>query len=41
MKTYQDLLERQRDDQLKAFIIGAINDYKTSDTYKWAKEGDA
>ena len=41
MKTYQDLLERQRDDQLKSFIIGAINDYKTSDTYKWAKEGDA
>jgi len=42
MKTYQDLLKVVKDDkQLKDFIISAINEYKSSDLYRWAVEGEA
>lgn len=42
MKTYQDLLEVVNDGvKLKEFIIAAINDHKSSERYKWAKEGEA
>lgn len=41
MKTYQDLLEVVgNEDQLKQFIIAAINDHKGSDAYKWAQIGE-
>ena len=41
MKTYQDLLEVvDNEDDLKVFLIAAINDHKGSDQYKWAKIGD-
>ena len=40
MKTYQDLLEVvNNEDELKAFLIAAINDHKGSEQYKWAKIG--
>lgn len=40
MKTYQDLLEViNSPDELKEFIISAINDYKGSDEFKWARTG--
>lgn len=42
MKTYQDLLGVVNDDvKLKEFIIAAISDHKSSERYKWAKEGEA
>lgn len=42
MKTFQDLLACNDDEKLrKQFIISAINDYKASNLYKWAVEGDA
>ena len=42
MKTYQDLLEVVgNEEDLKSFIQIAINEYKTSDDYKEAVEGEA
>lgn len=42
MKTYQDLLEVINDEQqLKDFLIQAINDHKASQAYYWAKIGKA
>lgn len=41
MKTYQDLLAVvNSDDQLKKFIISAINDHKSSEIVRWARIGD-
>ena len=41
MKTYQDLLDVvNNEDQLKEFIIAAVNDHKSSERYKWAQIGD-
>ena len=41
MKTYQDLLEVvDNEDRLKEFILGAINDHKNSERYKWAQIGE-
>jgi len=41
MKTYQDLLAVvNSDDQLKKFIISAINDHKSSELVRWARIGD-
>lgn len=37
MKTYQDSLNQQP----MEFVRAAINDYKNSELYKWAKEGEA
>ena len=40
MKTYQDLLEViENEEQLKQFIMLAINDHKGSEQYRWAKIG--
>lgn len=42
MKTYQDYQEVAGNEKsLKKFILTAIADYKASDLYKWALEGDA
>jgi len=42
MKTYQDLLELGEDESdIKEFLIAAINDHKSSELYRWAKEGEA
>lgn len=42
MRTHQDLLKVVEDaDLLKDFILLAINEYKRSENYKWAKIGDA
>lgn len=40
MKTYQDLLEQSDYDKAE-FVMSAITEYKTSDMYAWALEGDA
>lgn len=42
MKTYQDLLKVKDDENaLKQFLIESMNDYKTSNEYQWALEGEA
>ena len=41
MKTFQDLQHAIETNTQDEFIFGAIADYKGSDTYKWAVEGDA
>ena len=41
MKTFQDLQHAIEINTQDEFIFGAIADYKGSDTYKWAVEGDA
>lgn len=41
MKTFQDLQNAISTNTQDEFIFGAIADYKGSDTYKWAVEGDA
>ncbi len=42
MKTYQDLLELGQDEsQIKQFLIAAINDHKSDESYRLAKEGRA
>jgi len=42
VKTYQDLLEVVGDEsKLKEFLIAAINDHKSSESYRLAKEGKA
>lgn len=42
MKTYQDLLGVSgSEDKTKQFLIAAINDHKSSEAYRWAKEGEA
>ena len=41
MKTFQDLQQAINTNTKESFIFGAIADYKGSDTYKWAIEGDA
>lgn len=41
MKTYQDLLTVvNNEDQLKEFIVAAINDHKSSEQYRWAQIGE-
>lgn len=39
MRTYQDLLLAENNKE--GFILSAINDYKSSDMYYWAVEGEA
>lgn len=41
MRTYQDLLRQGTESDKKAFILAAITDYKTSEMYDWANEGEA
>lgn len=44
IKTYQDLvkvLEKNNDDDLSHFLESTINEYKTTDDYRWALIGDA
>lgn len=42
MKTWQDLQEVIANEKsLKDFILAAVNNYKTSDMYRWAKIGEA
>jgi hypothetical protein len=42
MKTWQDLQEVVANEKnLKDFILVAVNSYKTSDMYRWAKIGEA
>lgn len=43
MKTYQDLEAKFEADEkeLQEFLIQSINDYRASEMYKWAVEGDA
>ena len=41
MKTYQDLVNLTSEKDRMAFIANAIGQYKTTDMYKWAAEGDA
>ena len=41
MKTYQDLLKVvNNEDELKEFIISAVNDHKSSEAFRWAKIGE-
>lgn len=41
MYTFQDLQEaKESEEELKRFLISAINEHKCSDTYKWAVDGD-
>lgn len=41
MKTYNDLLEIGEDEQARmAFVLGAINEHKSSDLYKTAEDAD-
>lgn len=41
MYTYQDLTQLTSEAERMEFILTAISQYKTTDLYKWAKEGDA
>ena len=40
MKTFQDLQNVMSEDDKKAFIFDAINEYKATDVFHWAVEGD-